>query len=168
MSIDLDRYFLELTLIEAEKALIDNTYPVGAVIVDEENNIISKGRNQVYLQKDATAHAEVNAIRNAGQIILDAKVKYKRLTIYSSLEPCPMCTGAILFSNIKKVVWLMNDELGFGGYRKIKETQIFDDRFKKVEMIPEPFNDLMERQIKLMELWAKNPNNIQNLRRNIK
>jgi tRNA(adenine34) deaminase len=49
-----------------------------------------------------------------------------------------MCTGAILFANIKRVVWILNDDLGFGGYRKIKDSLIFDDRFKKVEMNSEP------------------------------
>ncbi|MED1205934.1 nucleoside deaminase [Heyndrickxia acidicola] len=165
MKYDLDRYFLEMALKEAEIALESNTYPVGAVIVDEGNNIISRGRNQVYPNKDLTAHAEIDAIRNAEDKILHAKVRGEKLTIYSSLEPCPMCTGAILFAHIKKVVWLLNDDLGFGGYRKMKGTLIFEDRFKKVEMIPEPFKDLMERQIYLLERWAENPNHIENLRK---
>jgi tRNA(adenine34) deaminase len=51
MSLEVDRHFLELALFEAEEALKENTYPVGAVIVDENNKIISKGRNQVHPQK---------------------------------------------------------------------------------------------------------------------
>jgi tRNA(adenine34) deaminase len=72
-----------------------------------------------------------------------------------------------LFANIKKVVWLLNDDLGFGGYRKIKATNIFNERFDEVELIEEPFEDLKERQIELMNNWANNPNNIVNLRNNI-
>jgi tRNA(adenine34) deaminase len=167
MTFDLDRHFLELALIEAETALENNTYPVGAVIVDENNNIISQGRNQVHPKKDATAHAEIDAIRNAGEIILNAKTRGEKLTIYSSLEPCPMCTGAILFANIKRVVWLLNDDFGFGGYRKMNETLVFVERFQKVEMVQEPFKDLMKRQIQLLERWADNPNNIEKLRKDL-
>ncbi|MFD3449473.1 nucleoside deaminase [Microbacteriaceae bacterium 4G12] len=164
MTIDKDRFFLEMALKEAEQALLENTYPVGAVIVDENYNLIAKGRNRVHPQKDATAHAEIDAIRNAGQAILDAKIENKKFTIFSSLEPCPMCTGGILFANIKRVVWLLNDDAGFGGYRKIKDTLVFDERFSKVEMVEEPFEDLKRRQGELMSRWAANPNNIINLR----
>jgi tRNA(adenine34) deaminase len=165
---DKDRYFLEMALEEAEQALKENTYPIGAVIVDENYNLIAKGRNRVYPQQDATAHAEIDAIRNAGQVILNAKINREKFTIYTSLEPCPMCTGGILFANIKKVVWLLNDDLGFGGYRKIKSTNIFDERFNEVELIEEPYDDLKKRQKELMSKWAINSNNIVNLRNPIK
>lgn len=99
---DKDRYYLEIALKEAEQALKGNTYPIGAVIVDESDNLIAKGRNRVHSNQDATAHAEIDAIRNAGQAILNAKVKREKFTIYTTLEPCPMCTGGILFANIKK------------------------------------------------------------------
>ncbi|WP_347550017.1 nucleoside deaminase [Pseudalkalibacillus hwajinpoensis] len=160
-----DRYFLELALEEARQALKENTYPVGAVIVDENQNLISKGRNRVHPQQDTTAHAEIDAIRNAGKSILNAKINREKFTIYTSLEPCPMCTGGILFANIKRVIWLLNDDLGFGGYRKIKNTQIFDKRFDEVEMIEEPYADLKELQMELMSKWSTNPNNVINLRK---
>jgi tRNA(adenine34) deaminase len=162
---DNDRYFLEMALSEAEQALKENTYPIGAVIVDEYNNLIATGRNRVHPQQDATAHAEIDAIRNAGETILQAKVHRRKLTMYTSVEPCPMCTGAILFSHIKKVVWAMNDDIGFGGYRKIRDSYMFDDRFSVVELIEEPFLDLKERQSALMKEWARNPNDMVNLRK---
>ncbi|QTC43025.1 nucleoside deaminase [Bacillus sp. V3] len=162
---DKDRYYLEMALGEAEQALKENTYPIGALIVDENDNVIATGRNRVYPQQDATAHAEIDAIRNAGEAILQAKVHREKLTLYTSVEPCPMCTGAILFAHFKKVVWAMNDEIGFGGWRKIRDSSIFDDRFVGVELIEEPFEDLKERQSDLMEEWALNPNDIVNLRK---
>ncbi|WP_400246706.1 nucleoside deaminase [Niallia sp. JL1B1071] len=168
MNLDLDRYFLELALDEAENALMENTYPIGAVIVDEDNNIISKGRNQVHPHQDATAHAEIIAIRNGGQAILQGKASRQKFTIYTSLEPCPMCTGAILFANMKKVVWLLNDDIGFGGYRKIKEANLFDARFDEVEMVEEPNEDLKRRQQELMRKWSTNPNHIVQLRKDLK
>jgi tRNA(adenine34) deaminase len=168
MPIDIDRYYLEMALEEAEYSLKDNTYPIGAVIVDENYNLIAKGRNRVHPQQDATAHAEIDAIRNAGQAILNAKINREKFTLYTSLEPCPMCTGGILFANIKRVVWLLNDDEGFGGYRKIKNTKIFDVRFDEVEMIEEPYEDLKIRQKELMKEWSINPNNIINLRNALK
>ncbi|KIY23950.1 nucleoside deaminase [Mesobacillus subterraneus] len=168
MSIDKDRLFLEMALVEAEQALKENTYPVGAVIVDENFNLISTGRNRVHPAKDVTAHAEIDAIRNAGNAIFNAKIKREKFTIYTSLEPCPMCTGGILFANIKRVVWLLNDDLGFGGYKKIKDSKVFDERFNLVEMIEEPYEDLKNRQKDLMSKWAINPNNVINLRNAIK
>ncbi|MCM3457243.1 nucleoside deaminase [Heyndrickxia oleronia] len=162
---DKDRYYLEIALKEAEQALKENTYPIGAVIVDESDNLIAKGRNRVYPNQDATAHAEIDAIRNAGQAILNAKVKREKFTIYTTLEPCPMCTGGILFANIKKVVWLLNDDLGFGGYRKIKAANVFEERFDEVDIIEEPFEDLKKRQVQLMEKWDINPNNVVHLRK---
>lgn len=168
MSVDKDRFFSEIAIDEAEQALKDNTYPVGAVIVDKNYNLIAKGRNRVHSQQDATAHAEIDAIRKAGQEILNAKVKREEFTIYTSLEPCPMCTGGILFANIKKVVWLLNDDLGFGGYRKIKGTTIFDERFDEVRLIEEPYDDLKKRQEELMSKWEIHPNNVVNLRKALK
>ena len=117
MSLERDRYFLEVALKEAEKAYQEHTYPVGAIIVDENNEIVGSGRNQVHPLKDTTAHAEISAIRNAGDKIMKAKILGKRLTLYSSLEPCPMCTGAILFGKIQRVVWVLNDGEGFGGFK---------------------------------------------------
>jgi tRNA(adenine34) deaminase len=162
---DKDRYFLEKAIGEAEQALKENTYPIGAVIVDENDNLIAAGRNRVHPHQDATAHAEIDAIRNAGEAILQAKVHREKLTMYTSVEPCPMCTGAILFAHIKKVVWAMNDDIGFGGYRKIRDSSMFDDRFNAVELIEEPFHDLKEKQSALMKEWAMNPNDIVNLRK---
>ncbi|WRP07493.1 nucleoside deaminase [Rossellomorea aquimaris] len=167
MTMKKDRYFLELALEEAEKALGENTYPVGAVIVDENQNIISRGRNRVHPQQDATAHAEIDAIRNAGKSIFKAKVNREKFTIYTSLEPCPMCTGGILFANIKKVVWLLNDDLGFGGYKKINDTKIFEKKFHEIEAIEEPYGDLKQKQMELMSKWITNPNNVTNLRKAI-
>ncbi len=164
MSFDKDRYFSEIALKEAEKALNENTYPIGAVIVDEDGNLIAKGRNQVHPHQDATAHAEINAIRNSGQAILTAKVNRQKFTIYTSLEPCPMCTGGILFANIKRVVWLLNDDTGFGGYRKIRAANVLNERFDEVEIMEEPYGDLKIRQQELMSKWTGNPNNIVNLR----
>lgn len=165
MDSEKDRCFLELALQEASQALEENTYPVGAVIVDGDGKIVATGRNRVHTRKDATAHAEMEAIRNAGESIFKAKVNREHFTMYTSLEPCPMCTGGILFSNISRVVWLLNDDMGFGGYKKIQGAEVFDSKFCKVEAVEEPFNDLKERQKELMARWLTNHNHVHNLRK---
>ena len=167
MSLERDRYFSELALQEAAKALEENTYPVGAVIVDENYQLIATGRNRVHTQQDTTAHAEIDAIRNAGELIFKAKINREKFTIYTSLEPCLMCTGGILFANIKRVVWLLNDDVGFGGYNRTKNSKVFEKKFGEIEVIEEPFNDLKEKQIELMKRWSSNPNNVSNLRKTI-
>ncbi|MGN7388611.1 nucleoside deaminase [Sporosarcina sp. SAFN-015] len=164
MITDVDKAFLQMALEEAEQALNENTYPVGAILVDDQFNVIAKGRNRVHTYKDATAHAEIEVIRNAGEAIFDAKIHNKSFTLYSSLEPCPMCTGGILFAKIQRVVWLLNDDLGFGAFQKMKDAAIFEAKFHKIEMIAEPDEELKSRQLNLMRQWEKSSNHIANLR----
>lgn len=163
-----DRYFLEMALEEAKIALNEQTYPVGAVLVDEHQNIISTGRNRVHSQQDATAHAEMDAIRNAGSSIFKAKVQRETFTIYTTLEPCLMCTGGILFANIKRVVWLLNEGIGFGGYKKINAAGIFERKFLEVDVQEEPYGDLKMKQLELMRQWESNPNHVVHLRNTYK
>ncbi|MBB4824831.1 tRNA(adenine34) deaminase [Sporosarcina luteola] len=159
-----DRKYLELALEQAEQALKENTYPVGAVLVDEQFNLVAIGRNRVHSAQDTTAHAEIDAIRNAGEAIFDAKIRQKTFTLYSTLEPCPMCTGGILFSKIKRVVWLLNDEMGFGGLRKTKAAGVFQEKIDRIELIEEPDVVLKGKQQELMRAWEENPNHVVHLR----
>lgn len=167
MMTERDKVFLQMALEEAELALEENTYPVGAILVDDQFNVIAKGRNRVHPAQDTTAHAEIEAIRNAGEAIFDAKIHNKSFTLYSSLEPCPMCTGGILFAKIKRVVWLLNDDKGFGGFQKMKDAAIFESKFNRIEAIAEPDAELKNRQLELMRQWEKNPNHVGNLRKTV-
>ena len=94
--------FMSVALIEAAKALKNGDVPVGAVIV-KDGEIIGKGFNKVEWLKDATAHAEIIAIKTAQK-----KLNYERLTncsLYVTLEPCVMCAGAIVLSRIRTLVF---------------------------------------------------------------
>ena len=82
---------------DAEKALEENEVPVGAVVV-KDNKIIGRGHNQVERLKDATAHAEMLAITAAANHI--GNWRLNECSIYVTLEPCIMCTGALLSSRI--------------------------------------------------------------------
>lgn len=93
---------MALALREAEKAYEQNEVPVGAVVV-HKNSVIGKGHNQVELLRDATAHAEMIAI-TAAQSHLDSKW-LKECTLYVTMEPCPMCAGAIVLSRIPAIVF---------------------------------------------------------------
>jgi tRNA(adenine34) deaminase len=90
----------------AERAYEEGEIPVGAIVV-LNNQIIGKGYNQVEKLKDPTAHAEMIALSAACDTI--GKKYLKHATLYVTLEPCPMCAGALVWSKIDKVVYGASD-----------------------------------------------------------
>lgn len=100
------KYMLEAFKL-AEKAFKEGETPVGAVVV-HENRIIGKGYNQVELLKDPTAHAEMLAI-SAACATLEQKY-LTGCTLYVTLEPCPMCSGAAVWSKLDRIVFGTMDE----------------------------------------------------------
>ena len=98
--------FMKAALSQAEVSLKYSDVPVGAVIV-KEGEIIGRGFNTRELSGDGTAHAEINAIREACKSI--GVWRLYGCTIYVTLEPCPMCMGAIVNSRISKVVFGAKD-----------------------------------------------------------
>ncbi len=91
---------------EAEKALEDAEVPVGAVIV-HNNKIIARGYNQIERLKDPTAHAEMIAITSACNHLNNWRLE--GCSIYVTLEPCIMCTGALLSSRINELYFAAHD-----------------------------------------------------------
>lgn len=85
----------------AAEAFEENEIPVGCVVVDGEGNIIGRGRNRCESGHDAVAHAEIEAIRSACASKGDWRLD--DCTLFVTLEPCPMCTGAIINSRISRV-----------------------------------------------------------------
>jgi tRNA(adenine34) deaminase len=148
---ELDRHFLELALYEAELSYKEGTYPIGAILVDGDDNIISKGRNRVFSNQDPTCHAEIDVIRNAGALLMSPGYKNK-CTLYTTVEPCPMCSGALILADIKRVVWVLSDEY-LGAMRIMKEGNHFRHKFDKIEITPMPFRDLAIRQQNLHRQW---------------
>lgn len=101
-----DEYWMKIALTEAEKALELGETPVGAIIV-KENRIIGRGGNRVETLRDPTAHAEIIAIGAAAET-----TRYERLldtAMYVTLEPCPMCSGAIVLARIPRLVYGASD-----------------------------------------------------------
>ena len=91
---------------QAENALEDNEVPVGAVVV-KENKIIGRGYNQVEKLKDATAHAEMIALTAAANNIGDWRLD--KCSLFVTLEPCTMCSGALLAARIKTLYFAAHD-----------------------------------------------------------
>ena len=92
--------FLQAAIEEARLGLAEGGIPIGAVLV-LDGKIIGRGHNQRVQKGSVIHHAEMNCLENAGR--LKASV-YRRCTIYSTLSPCPMCSGAILLYGIPRVV----------------------------------------------------------------
>ncbi|MBU5467438.1 tRNA adenosine(34) deaminase TadA [Virgibacillus sp. MSJ-26] len=98
----MDDVFMELAIEEAKKAERINEVPIGAVIV-YNNNVIATGYNIRETDQKTLSHAELIAIQDANEKI--GSWRLEDCTLYVTLEPCPMCAGAILQSRMKRVVF---------------------------------------------------------------
>ena len=92
----------------AEEAARQGEIPVGCVITDAFGRIIGRGRNRREERHDATAHAELEAIREACASLGDWRLD--RCSLYVTLEPCPMCAGAIINARIPRVIFGAREE----------------------------------------------------------
>ena len=112
---------MQVALEEARGALAEGEVPVGAVVV-QGTEIMARGHNLIENLNDPTAHAEMIVIKQAV-----VRLGYKRLTecdLYTTLEPCPMCAGAIVLARFKKLIYGAPDPKG-GGVRSL--FRIADD-----------------------------------------
>lgn len=111
--------FMKYALSLAQTA--NNDIPIAALLV-KDGKIIAEAVNQKELLYDSTAHAEILAIREAGKVL--KRWRLNDLTLYTTLEPCPMCAGAILFSRVNTVVFAAYDSLygAFGSTINLADT----------------------------------------------
>lgn len=98
---NLDKYYMSIALQYAKKAYEENEVPIGAIVV-KDNKIIGVGYNRRNGQNNPLAHAEIYAINHAAKHIGDWRLEDCRM--YITLEPCPMCAGAIVQARIPCVV----------------------------------------------------------------
>lgn len=114
----MDKFLLE-AINEAKKGLAEGGIPIGSVIV-HNGNILGRGHNKRIQQGSVVLHGEMDAFENAGR--QPASV-YKECTIYTTLSPCSMCTGAILLYGIPKVV-IGENETFMGGEDLLKANGV--------------------------------------------
>ena len=131
------KQFMQLALEQAR--LCGTDVPIGALIINSEKKLISTGFNQRESKQDPLGHAELIAIRSAAQSL--GSWRLQNCTIFSTLEPCPMCAEAIIQSRIKRVV--------FGAYDLIagaagSSFNLFIDR--KALPVPEVLAGVLEQE----------------------
>ena len=102
-----DTKYMEAALTEAKKALNLKEVPIGAVVVCNDK-IIGRGHNLKESQNDPTAHAEIIAIKKAAEFLSSWRLNDCHL--YVSIEPCPMCAGAIVQARIKRLIYGASDK----------------------------------------------------------
>jgi tRNA(adenine34) deaminase len=101
-----DEYFMRLALREAERALEHEDVPIGAVVV-RDGEVVGVGHNERELRQDPTAHAEILALREAARAAGSWRVLES--VLYVTLEPCAMCSGAIVLARVPRVVYAAPD-----------------------------------------------------------
>lgn len=101
-----DETYMREALAEAERAYRKGEIPVGAVAV-KDGVIIGRGHNQKEELRDPTAHAEMTALRQAAQAL--GGWRLIGVTVYSTLEPCPMCAGALVMARVDRLVYAVED-----------------------------------------------------------
>jgi len=146
---DIDHIRMMNAIAEAQKAAEEDEVPVGAVIY-HGNELIAKARNQREKLQDPTAHAEILAITQAALAL--GSWRLTGCTLYVTLEPCPMCAGAIIQARIPRVVWGADDpKAGAGG----SVIDIF--RCEKLNHHPEiRTNVLAETASEILKSFFKN------------
>lgn len=97
-----DNYFMLKALAQAKLAYQEDEVPVGAIIVDDNCNIISRAHNQCIGKNNVTYHAEILALSKACKKVQNYRLN--NLTMYVTLEPCAMCAGAIIHARLKRIV----------------------------------------------------------------
>ena len=110
---------MQLALAQAQQGLALGEVPVGAVLV-KDGQLIAAAHNTPVQSHDPSAHAEINALRQAGQKL--GNYRLEGCTLYVTLEPCAMCAGAILNARIDKVVWGASEPKS--GARDRKSTRL--------------------------------------------
>lgn len=119
-----DEEMMLLAIRQAEKAAAMGEVPVGAVVIDEKGQVIGEGCNCREADNNPLGHAEIIAIQQAAQ--KKGSWRLSGCTLYVTLEPCPMCAGAIMNARLKRVVYGAFDE-SWGACASV--TRLFDKKF---------------------------------------
>jgi tRNA(adenine34) deaminase len=108
MSLELDEFWMREAIRAAEAARNSNEVPIGACLIDSSGELLAVAGNRTIIDNDPTAHAEILVLREAAR-----KIGNYRLTetcLYTTIEPCAMCAGALVNARIKRLVFGATDE----------------------------------------------------------
>jgi tRNA(adenine34) deaminase len=103
VSLEHDEYWMQYALNLAQKAWDRGEVPVGAVLVDANQQILGSGYNQMIQQHNPCAHAEIIALQAAGSVVQNYRLN--QTTLYVTLEPCCMCAGAMVHARLQRLVF---------------------------------------------------------------
>jgi tRNA(Arg) A34 adenosine deaminase TadA len=106
--LETDLRLLRAAISIAREARDHGNHPFGALLADEQGNILLRAENTVVTARDCTGHAETNLIREATKAYAPQELAH--CTLYASTEPCPMCAGAIFWGNVPRVVYALSEE----------------------------------------------------------
>ncbi len=127
-------YYMGDALAEAREAFKAGEIPIGAVVV-REGEVIARGHNAREALKDATAHAEIIVLRRAGEVL--GGWRLPGCTLYVTVEPCPMCAGAMIQARLPRLVFGARDAKGgaAGSLYNLVEDERFNHRLEVIEGI---------------------------------
>ena len=131
-----DDLYLNAAIAQAKKSLREGGIPIGAALAIDET-LVSVGHNRRVQQNDPILHAETDCIRNAGRL---TPAEYRRATMYTTLSPCPMCSGTILLFGIPRVV--IGENVNFIGSEELladRGVEIIQAKNAEIEKILSEF-----------------------------
>jgi tRNA(adenine34) deaminase len=103
-----DQYWMQIALQEAMKAEEEGEVPIGACLISRDGDLLSAAHNRVIGDSDPTAHAEILVLREAAKKIGNHRLL--NTTLYTTIEPCVMCAGALVHARIERLVFAAHDE----------------------------------------------------------
>ena len=108
MLVETDEFWMQCALTAAEKARDLNEVPIGACLVDEAGKLLAVAGNRTITDNDPTAHAEILVLREAARKI--GNYRLTETSLYTTIEPCAMCAGALVNARVKRLVFGAHDE----------------------------------------------------------
>ena len=125
-----DADFVRLAIRQAERAREKGNHPFGAVLTNEKGEILLAAENSVVSHRDAIAHAEINLIRAATQQFSPAELV--SCSVYTNAEPCPMCASAMVWANIRRVVFGLGMEQLYAAFGDVGDAPTLKMESRKI------------------------------------